>query len=293
MNQTSDLTTTAADVYARITAHIVAALKTHIETGQPWLTASAVPVNAASRKPYRGINVIALWVSAHAAGYQSPQWATFAQWRQLGTPVRKGEKATTVVFWKECGGGDEDETEDRTQRARFVARGYSVFNVAQTHAEETIEEAPAGKYAAAESFVGSLGADVRHGGDVAFYRPATDHVQMPHLSHYPNGVRYYSILAHELTHWTGAPSRLDRDLANRFGSAAYAMEELVAELGAAFLCATLGLEVVPRADHTHYIGSWLEVLGRDTRAVFAAASKAQAAVDWMCSRVAVPPLELA
>jgi antirestriction protein ArdC len=137
---------------------------------------------------------------------------------------------------------------------------------------------------AAEHFFAALGADIRHGGDAAFYRPDGDFIQLPRFEAFREGAGYYSTLAHESTHWSGAESRLNRDIKNRFGSSAYAAEELIAELGAAFLCSALKLSNEPRTDHAAYIANWLELLRRDKRAIFAAASKAQQAVDWMQSR---------
>ena len=136
----------------------------------------------------------------------------------------------------------------------------------------------------AEAFFGSIGATVRHGGNEAFYRPSTDHIQMPPFAAFKDGVAYYSVLAHEHTHWTANAARCDRQLGKRFGDNAYAAEELIAELGAAFTNAHLGLSTEPRADHAQYLASWLKVLKADKRAIFTAASKAQQATDWMIQR---------
>ena len=141
----------------------------------------------------------------------------------------------------------------------------------------------------------AIGADFRHGGNQAFYSPATDHVQMPPFQAFRDGLSYYSILAHEHTHWTANAARCNRELGKRFGDNAYAAEELIAELGAAFTCAHLGLSTEPREDHAQYIQSWLRVLKADKRAIFTAASKAQQACDWLIQRagVSAPSLEVA
>lgn len=129
-----------------------------------------------------------------------------------------------------------------------------------------------------------LGAQIAEGGTRAFYRPSTDEICVPPFRAFRDAASFYATLAHEATHWTGAPARLARDLSGRFGSDAYAVEELVAELGAAFLCADLGLASEPRLDHAGYIANWLQVLKNDPRAIFTAAAKAQAAADWMHAR---------
>lgn len=282
-----EATSSVTDIYTRVTRHIVEALERQQLRGLPWHHAGGLPANAVTDRPYRGINVLVLWAAAAVTGYGSPHWGTFRQWQSLGRSVRRGEKATAVVFWKTLATGrdSDEEPEEEKDRVRFVARGYPVFNADQLDgpgAETT--SGPGDHFAAAEHLVAALRPDLRHGGDTAYYDPSGDYIQMPNPDSYADRSGYYSTLAHELTHWTGATTRLGRDLSGRFGSAAYAMEELVAELGSAFLCALVGLEAEPRPDHARYVGSWLEVFRRDTRAVFTAAAKAQAAADWMWSR---------
>ena len=175
------------------------------------------------------------------------------------------------------------QADDRRER-RFFARGYRVFNAAQVDGF-TPPEVPslptAERIAHAESFFEGLGAEIRHGGNRAYYHPKDDYIQLPPFEAFRDAVAYYATLAHESVHLTGHHSRLDRDLSGRFGDDAYAAEELIAELGAAFLCARLGLANEPRPDHAAYLSSWLRVLRSDERAIFTAASQAQAAVDWM------------
>ncbi len=176
-----------------------------------------------------------------------------------------------------------------TSHRLVLARGYSVFNAAQVDGfvpPEVAERPVAERIECAEQCFAGLGATIQHGGNRAYYQPIADSIQMPEFEAFVDPVSYYSTLAHEATHWTGAPSRLNRDLSGRFGNEAYAAEELVAELGAAFICADLALCNEPRPDHAAYVSSWVTVLKRDKRAIFTAAAKAQAAVDWMHAKVA-------
>jgi antirestriction protein ArdC len=256
-------------------------------------------VNAVSGKPYRGVNVLALWAAADAMGYRSNEWATYKQWQEKGAHVRKGEKSSLVVFWKigDAKGADSDETDDggkvaeaEEDRGRpILARGYVVFNADQVDGytpKAAASPIPAQvqqqeRIAHADQFFQALGADIRHGGNRAYYRPATDHIQMPPFEAFHDPIAYYAILGHEATHWTGPKHRLDRDLTGRFGNEAYAAEELIAELSAAFLSADLGLTNEPRPDHAAYVANWLKVLKNDNRAIFTAAGKAQQAVDYL------------
>ena len=279
-----------ADVYARITAEIVAAIEAGADDySMPWHhdgAATARPINVASGKRYRGVNVLALWVAAHSPGYPTGLWGTYRQWRELGAQVRKGERSTTVVFWKQIGSAySEDKQDDAVdERPRFLARGYPVFNQAQVdgYVAEPARQLPeAERIACAEAFYANLGIATLHGGDEAFYRPSTDTVHMPPFGTFKEGAAYYSVLYHEGVHATAAPHRLDRELSGRFGSEAYAMEEVVADAGACMLLADLGIAARPRPDHAAYIASWLKVLKNDPSAIFTAASKAQAAADWM------------
>lgn len=284
-----------SDIYERVTTQIVEAIEAGAGTFRmPWHVTEAecfAPANAASGRSYRGVNVLALWASAQRRGYKSGLWATYNQWQELGAQVRKGEKAAPVVFWKfseRTGGTTEpgDEQEETASGRSVLAKAYSVFNLDQVEGY-TPPERPvlpeSERIAEADRFFVDIGADIRHGGAVASYLPEQDFIRMPMFSSFREAAGYYSTLAHEATHWSGAPKRLNRDLRSRFGSAGYAMEELVAELGAAFLSATLGITNAPRPDHAAYLSTWIGVLKRDKRAIFSAASKAQKAVDWMAA----------
>lgn len=283
------------DVYARVTDQIINAIEQGVGSNwrMPWHTSGRYafsPINVTSRKPYRGVNTVCLWAAAEAKGYASGEWGTYKQWQERDAQVRKGEKASTVVFWKFANEGDElQEGDDYPQCASrlLFARVYSVFNAAQVdgytpkvESEPTMLERIEG----AEAFFSAVGANLKYGGNRAYYSPDTDHIQMPPFAAFVENVRYYSTLAHEHTHWTAKPERCDRQLGKRFGDAAYAAEELIAELGAAFTCAQLGLSAEPREDHAQYIQSWLQVLKADRRAIFTAASKAQQACDWLVKR---------
>ena len=286
------MTSQRVDLYTRVTSQIVAELEAGVRPWvQPWDAAHAAGQVSRPLRfnavPYRGINVVLLWLSALRRHFASPLWMTYRQAAELGGQVRRGEKGSLVVYAdsftrREAGdNGEEQEVE-----VPFL-KSYTVFN------SEQIDGLPAHYYARAEQpahpverieraehFVFHTGADIRHGGTAAYYAPAGDFVQMPAFDSFRQAEGYYATLAHELTHWTKHPSRLDRQFTGqRWGDEGYAMEELVAEMGAAFLCADLGLTPEIRADHAAYIASWLKVLKNDKRAVFTAASHAQRAAD--------------
>ncbi len=287
-------TDTRQNVYTRVTDSIIAAIEAGAgDFKMPWHTQGnlARPFNVSSGRPYRGINTVALWVAAQATGYASPIWGTYKQWQEKGAQVRKGEKASTVVFWKVSDPASRDaesQNEDSDQpHARVFARAYCVFNAQQVEGWEApaMPALPqAARIAHAEGFFAALGATIKEGGARACYIPSKDEIHLPAFAAFQDAVSYYAVLAHEATHWTAHASRCARDLKGRFGSESYAAEELVAELGAAFLCSDLALTPEPRPDHAAYIASWLKVLRSDPRAIFTAAAKAQAAADWMHAR---------
>lgn len=269
------------DIYSLITQQIIAAIEAGAERYEmPWHTTSNTPSNAKTGKAYRGVNVISLWASASNARYSSHLWATYKQWNELGAQVKRGEKATFIVFWKLL---EVDQAEGEETSRPMLAKASFVFNADQVEGftPPLLPHNPESRIEEAEQFFTSLGATIHHGGNNAFYRPAMDIIQMPEFSQFKEATGYYSTLAHEVTHWTGHASRCTRELNNRFGSEAYAAEELIAELGAAFLCAELGLSNEPRTDHASYIACWLKLLKNDKRAIFTAASKAQQAAQWL------------
>ena len=286
-----------SDIYTRITADIVAAVETDAgEWRMPWHHdggSVARPRNIACDRSYRGVNILALWAAARRSSYTSGVWGTYRQWSQLGCQVRKGEKATTVAFWKEMRKGDHanavsasaerSDHGDREDRPRFFARGYSVFNASQVDnymPRDLPRLSESERIARADAFFAGLNIPIIIGAE-ACYRPDTDTVFMPPFERFIDAACYYSCLGHETGHATGAKHRLDRDLTGRFGSAKYAMDEIIVELTSSFIMADLGIANTPRAEHAAYIASWVKVLKNDPRAIFTAASKAQAAADWM------------
>jgi len=286
-----------SDVYTRVTEQIVKAIEAGTEEWKmPWHASGAssgYPRNAATGNPYRGVNVLSLWATAHLQCYAEPVWATFKQWGDLGHAIRRGEKAATGVFWKQMGSAERDDSTDQqpddsvdaeSQRTRWIARAFPLFNIAQLDGYQPPELPPRPEYermADVEAFVGALGADIRHGGNRAFYRAASDHIQMPPFEAFIDPISYYDTLLHETTHWTSHPSRLNRDLKGRFGSESYCAEELIAELGTAFIGADMGFSPEARPENAAYIGHWLKILKSDSRAIFAAASHAQRAADYL------------
>jgi antirestriction protein ArdC len=232
-----------------------------------------------------------LWTAGEARDYASGYWGTFKQWGLRGAHVRKGERGSLVVFYKEMEREVADPaTGEMEPRTFLFARSSWVFNADQVEgweAPETDRVSLVETIEAAERFVAHAAADVRHGGQRAFYRQSDDFIQIPEKTQFTGTdtssptETYYSVLFHELTHWSGHERRLDRNLTGRFGDEAYAMEELVAELGAAFLSADLGITNSPRQDHAAYIAHWLRVLKNDKKAIFSAASKANQAADYL------------
>lgn len=284
-----------ADVYEQVTASIVAELEKGVQPWfKPWNAEDAAgritrPLRS-NGVPYRGINVLMLWGVAVERGYAAPLWLTYKRAQELGGQVRKGEKGSLVVYANTITRSETDATSgEEVERAIPFMKGYTVFNAEQVDglpAHFYSMAAPAlsafERIAAADRFFAATGADIRHGGNQAYYTAAEDRVQMPPFEAFQDQISYYATLSHELTHWTKHPKRLDRDFGRKsWGDAGYAMEELVAELGAAFLAADLGLEAAPRPDHAAYIASWLKVLKEDKRAIFSAAAHAQRAVDFM------------
>jgi antirestriction protein ArdC len=282
------------DVYQKITDRIVHELEQGV---RPWLK----PWNAGNGEgrivrplrangiPYNGINVLMLWSEAIEKGYVSPIWMTFRQALELGAHVRKGETGSLVVYADKIIRSETTETGEAAERAIPFMKGYTVFNVEQIdglpehyYAKPALRVDTIERIDRAESFFVGTGATVRHGGTMAYYNVSQDFVQMPPFECFRDAEGYYATLAHETTHWTRHPSRLDRDFGRkRFGDEGYAMEELVAELGSAFLSADLDLTPELREDHASYIASWIKVLKDDKRAIFTAASHAQRAADFL------------
>jgi antirestriction protein ArdC len=284
------------DIYTRITAQIVEQLEKGLRPWvKPWNAEHAAgritrPLRH-NGQPYTGINVLSLWMSATAQNFAAPIWMTFRQALELDAHVRKGEKGSLVVYANSITRTEHDEKSgEDVEREIPYMKPYSVFNVEQIEGLPEIYYAkaapkldPVKRIAYADKFFAATGADIRHGGLSAFYSFTNDYVQMPPFESFRDAESYYATLAHELGgHWTGAKSRLDRDFGgHRFGSNAYAQEELVADITAAFLCADLELALEPREDHAAYLANWLEKLQNDSRAIFTAAAHAQRAADYI------------
>ncbi len=281
-------------IYQDVTSRIVRELEEgRVPWVQPWgrpdvATPLGLPRNAATKKAYSGVNILILWGAAIEHGRRTQNWLTFRQAKALGGSVRKGERGTTVVFADHFIPKAEQERAieegDEAQAVPFLKR-YVVFNADQCAGlpDETYAGAvPLPECEAiphAEALIAATGADFRIGGDRAFYVPSKDYIQVPPQPAFFEQINYYRTCFHELGHWTGHESRLARAFKGRFGSHAYAREELVAEMASAFVCASLS--IVPTVRHADYIGEWLDVLKEDERAIFNAASLASKAADFI------------
>ena len=279
-----------SDVYARVTQAIVDAIEAGTATWRmPWHHSGADvtrPTNVASGKPYRGINTVSLWAAAYGSGYTSGVWGTYRQWQALGAQVRKGEHSSLGILWKEFRAKDDDAGDDDDHR-RLFAKAFSLFNADQVdgYAPEPGPDLPESeRLAAAEAFIAALGIDTVYGSASAYYHIAEDRIHMPDFSAFHDAHGFYATHIHEAAHASGAAHRLDRDFSAKWTRHALAMEEATAELTASFLLADLGIAHEPRPDHAAYIASWLQLLKDEPRAIFTAASKAQAAADWMHTR---------
>lgn len=288
------LSETRPSIYEAVTGQIIAAIEAGAGTyTMPWhgsIVPMAMPKNAATGMPYHGVNVVGLWAQAANKRLMSGYWASYQQWRKIGAQVRGGERGSLVVFYKKLDGEPDNDATDAADAPRFIIRQSHVFNAAQVDGwEHPIEKRPSQVEinAQIEAFVRATKADIRHGGIEACYRRHADYIAIPRPERFTGTPTssateaYYAVLLHELTHWTGAPRRLDRVFGREFGDREYASEELVAELGAAFLCSAFGIVNEPRPDHAAYIAHWLDILGRDSRAIFKAASMAQQAVEYL------------
>jgi antirestriction protein ArdC len=289
------------NLYDAVTMRIIGELEAgRMPWVQPWGQgagrdsdglAPALPRNALTARRYSGVNILILWGAVIEHGYPSQSWLTFRQALEAGGSVRKGERGTTVVY--------ADRFVPESEKARVVESGgdakavsflkrFTVFNLAQCEglraglAADPVPLPEREIVPLAESVIAASGVDFRVGGDRAFYVPSQDFVQVPPQPAFYDQVNYYRTCLHELTHATGSHNRLDRKLIGGFGSKEYAREELIAEMGSAFLCAALG--IVPTVRHADYIAAWLDVLREDNRAIFRAASAATKAADWLLAR---------
>lgn len=288
----------ADDLFQTITDELIHAIEAGTSTWQmPWhaLASAGTPTNAEGRA-YRGLNACWLPLAAAARGWESGVWSTYRGWQRHGAQVRRGETGTSVVLWKPTTttpatpDSDDSAPGDRLPSRRLLARVYTVFAAEQAdntdtivrrrHANQSERDAPE-RLARADTYFRALGAHVIEGGNRACYQPAADTIRIPTIAQFDTTAHYYATRAHETIHWTGHATRLARDLSGRFGSDAYAAEELVAELGAAMWCAQTGLSAATRDDHAAYLAGWLRILRTDARALVTVASRAQRALDWL------------
>ncbi len=273
------------DIYQIVTDQILEAMETTTGQGRRlWDAQPSLPLNLATGKPYTGMNILILWAAAIQKGYRSPYWLTFKQAQTMGGQVRKGEHSELGIFYKPWESTDTNsETGETETKTGAVLKSFRVFNLDQVDGitAPTTEPRPVFEVLAdAERLLQHTPAPIREGGARACYLPSTDEIHMPARETFINPEAFYSVACHEMTHASGHKSRLDRDLSGRFGDEAYAMEELIAELGAAFLCAEAGILSETRADHAHYLANWVRALKSDKKAIFtAAAAASKAAAD--------------
>jgi antirestriction protein ArdC len=291
--QDAETTDQKQDIYTRVTNAIVTAIE---DSGGQYRMLRVIrqdrgfsPISVSTVRPYRGVNTIVLSAQTQNKEYTSALWGTYQQWQSLGGQVGKGEHGSPVVYWGTYE-ADTAQNENESSGRQMFAKGYTVFNLEQVDGVKLPKRLePRLSYneriGRAEEFFTSVGVEIRDGGNRAFYRPdVPTAAYMPGFDQFPDAIDYYSTLAHETTHWRSHDTRCDRQLGKRFGDDAYAIEELIAELGSAYLRAGLELELTPRKDHAAYIDSCLKVLKGDRRAIFTAASQAQKAADYLAKK---------
>ena len=285
------------DHYQEVTDRIIAALEAGTPPWRkPWdpdkAGGPAMPRNATTGQRYRGINVLTLGMSPLAFMTGDPRWATYKQAEDRGWQVRKGERGTAGFFFKRLvlrddkGEGSAPERDEDGVRHIPLLRSFTLFHASQIdgipdYIPPTIEEAPWRAPEAAEIILANSRAVVRIGGDRAFYSPSTDHIQLPPQSAFATPEGYCGTVIHELGHWTGSPTRLNRDLRNKFGSHDYAREELRAEISQMMVCAEIGISDCDFSNNAAYVASWLEKLRSDRKEIFRAAADAQRIADYL------------
>ena len=289
------------DLYSQVTARILSELeKGAAPWVKPWSATPGqnTPQNAVSNRPYSGCNVILLWLT-RGQGWATPRFVTFKQAQEAGGSVRKGEHGTKVYYWKQLAIKEEGENGEKEDKLIPMMREFTVFNVAQcdglpasiVQGKAARVRNPDTRDTLADEFLAASGAVIREGQGEAYYAPGADFISLPAFAAFKGADHFYGVAFHELTHWTGHKARLDRDLKGRFGQQAYAAEELIAELGAAFLAAEFSFDGDLR--HAGYIETWIGLLRSDKRAFFTAASKAQAAADYLRGLALAAPIAAA
>lgn len=287
----------AFDLYQTITDKVIKAMETAESWRKPWAVIGyGMPRNFKTGKEYRGSNIFLLWLESEIKKYDIPVWGSFKQWKEAGCFVKEGEKGTMVTFVKKMQKETEnpDTGESETQQWRLL-RYYYVFNISQvdgkglakiqakyktTSPNQGLQDHA--RHALADEITAKTGAEIKYGGNVACYiHSPIDAIRMPKIGQFKDSASFYATQFHELTHWSGAEHRLDREKGKMFGDKKYAFEELVAEFGAAFLCARVGISAEPRPDHAQYLKNWAAGLKADKYAIFRAASAAQKATDYI------------
>lgn len=278
------------DIHASITDRIIELMEGGLDKWRKtWVSQAAqgFPYNASTNAPYSGVNVLLLWMAQQEFGYQSPKWLTYMQAKKLGGQVRKGESGTSCLFFSMV---PTKETKGTANEEFYpMPKKFVVFNVAQIDGlpedlygfDEFAAESNFQDHSDAELFLTNTEAVIHHGGSQAFYMPSTDEIRLPNKQDFLSEENYYATAFHELVHWTSESTRCDRELGKRFGDSAYAMEELVAELGSAFLCGHFSFIDATIEDHASYLDHWLAVLRKDKKAFINAASLAQKAFDFL------------
>ncbi len=282
------------DIYQQVTDRIIEAMETAQDKGATSLWDGAgeragLPVNHATGKPYTGINTLILWAAAGTHGYRSNRWMTYQQAKTAGGQVRKGEQGTQCVFYKPIEAKEVNEAGESEKKRVAVLKTFSLFNLDQIDgiaADATAVRPVFEPLAEAERILKESGTRITEGGNQAFYHRATDSIHLPDRDRFHSPENFYATALHELTHWTGHESRLNRTFGQRFGDEAYSMEELVAELGAAFAIAELGIVSATIEAHASYLDSWLRVLKSDKKAIFTAAAQAAKAHNYLMGRTA-------
>ena len=271
-------------VYQSVTDSIISELERGaIPWVKPWRADSTADRNVINNKPYQGINRLILGMASMIKNYDAPIWGSFQQFQQLGYNIKKGEKGTQIVFYKPVSTQKELPSGEVENNSYSVLKAYWIFNIAQTDAPitkiapENIK--PFNTISECENTISKSGAIIQHGGDGAFFVPSLDKINLPNKTAFNSESDYYATAFHELVHWSGAKHRLDRDLSGKYGNPSYAFEELIAEIGAAYLCADHRLQGELR--HAGYIQSWLKALRDDNKAIFKAAAYAQKAADYI------------
>ena len=291
---------TTAQIHRAIADMVIKAMET---SGANWVRSWStptghMPTSMSSGKPYRGINTLILGVTRAANNYGSHHWGTYRQWSKMGAQVREGAKATGVILYKPLTVKDRESGEDKTIK---MVKSFPVFNADQVDgytapaiADDINHAELKQPHTLADGLAARAGCDLKFvDPDRAFYSPAKDFINMPRATQFEDAEAYAATLLHELTHWTGHADRLDRKFATKTGTKDYAREELVAELGAAMMCGSLGISPMPRDDHAKYLSVWIKRLVEEPKIIFSSSADANKAAEWIYDAAEITQLEIA